>query len=41
MNSIKFLFLKFSKCHNVYNSSRYLEQEEIDKLEAGIIWRII
>ena len=32
----KILFLKFSKCHNVYNSSRYLEQEEIDKLEADI-----
>ena len=32
----KILFLKFSKCHNVYNSSRYLEQEDIQKLEADI-----
>ena len=32
----KILFLKFSKCHNVYNSSRYLEQEEIENLEADI-----
>ena len=32
----KNLFLHFSKCHNVYNSSRFLGQEEIDKLDSDI-----
>ena len=32
----KNLYLKFSKWHNVYNSSRFFGQEEIDKLDADI-----
>ena len=36
MEKFKNLFLKFSKCYNVYNSPRFFGQEEIDKLDADI-----